>query len=338
MSDQKQVALIGCAHIHTPGFVKRLQDRDDVQVAYVWDHDVVRATGWADALGAKVIAEPAIAFDDNKVDGVVICSETNRHEELVMPAVAAHKHLFVEKPLGFGADDAQRMAQAIDAAEVIFQTGYFQRGHPAHLFIKQQIENGSFGKITRLRHSNCHNGSLGDWFTPKWLWMTDKAQAGVGAFGDLGTHSLDIMMWLLGDVTQATASIQVATGRYGDCDEYGEGLLEFANGAVGSIAAGWVDVTHPVNLIISGTTGHAYVANGDVYFKSEQVEGAIGDEPWLDLPVAWPHAFELYLDALVGKDDVPLVSVHEAAARSSVMEALYLAAEGKKWVAPKRYT
>jgi predicted dehydrogenase len=336
MSEVKQLALIGCAHIHTPGFVKRLQNRQDVKVAYVWDHDSERAARWAKELGAQQISDPADAWDDAKIDGAIICAETNRHEELVLPAAAAGKHLFVEKPLGIGADDAKRMAQAIESAGVLFQTGYFQRGQPAHLFIKQQIEHGHFGKITRLRHSNCHGGSLGDWFTPEWLWMTDMTQAGVGAFGDLGTHSLDIMLWLLGDVRRVTANVQVATGRYGDCDEYGEGLLEFESGVIGSLAAGWVDVAHPVNLIVSGTQGHAYVANEEVFFKSEHVEGATGENAWRDLPQAWPHAFELFLNALVGDANVLLVSASEAAIRSAVMEALYVGAQSHQWVEPKR--
>ena len=331
---RKQVALIGCAHIHTPGFVKRLQARSEIKVKYVWDHDAVRAAQWVTALEAEQIDTPQAVWDDARVDGVIICAETNRHEELVLSAVAAGKHLFVEKPLGIGAADAQRMAQAIEAAGVLFQTGYFQRGLPAHLFIKQQIEQGSFGKITRLRQSNCHSGSLNDWFTPDWLWMTDMAQAGVGAFGDLGTHALDIMLWLLGEAQRVTASIHVATGRYGDCDEFGEGLLEFANGAVGSLAAGWVDVADPISLIISGTEGHAYVAKGEVYFKSDHVAGATGEAAWTDLPAAWPHAFELFLDALLGKPDVPLVSATEAAIRSAVMAALYAGANQGKWVAP----
>ncbi len=37
------VALVGCGHIHTPGFVKRLQARDDINVTAVWDHDAERA-------------------------------------------------------------------------------------------------------------------------------------------------------------------------------------------------------------------------------------------------------------------------------------------------------
>lgn len=334
MSDAKQVALIGCAHIHTPGFVKRLQARGDVRVAYVWDHDTSRANRWAKELGAQQIDSPERALDDAGVSGVIVCSETNRHEELVLPAVSAKKHLFVEKPLGIGSQDALRMAEAIEDAGILFQTGYFQRGSRANLFIKQQIEQGTFGKITRLRATNCHSGSLEDWFTPEWLWMTDMAQAGVGAFGDLGTHSLDIMMWLLGDVARVTASIHVATGRYGRCDEFGEAILEFENGTVGTLAAGWVDVANPISLVVSGTEAHAYVANGEVYIKSERLPGANGQTPWGELPEAWPHAFELFLDALTGQEDVTLVSAREAAARSVVMEALYRAAEAKAWVAP----
>jgi len=330
-----QVALIGCAHIHTPGFVKRLQARSDVQVTAVWDHDPERAQKWATELNTTTVAEPSQVWSNRATDAVIICSETDRHEPLVLAAAAANKHLFVEKPLGIGTTDAYKMADAIEAAGVLFQTGYFQRGNPVHLYLREQIQKGSFGKITRIRHSNCHSGSLGDWFTPQWLWMTDPKQAGVGAFGDLGTHSLDILMWLMGDVDRVTASIDVATGRYGDCDEYGEGLLKFKNGALGSLAAGWVDVAHPVNVIVSGTEGHAYAVNDQLFFKSSHVEGADGQAAWTDLPAAWPHAFELFLDAVGGKPGVPLVGAREAADRSAVMEALYHAAQQQTWLVPK---
>ena len=62
----------------------------------------------------------------------MICAETNRHEALVRQVVAARKPLFVEKPLGFAADDALAMAAAIEQAGLIFQTGYFMRGNPLH--------------------------------------------------------------------------------------------------------------------------------------------------------------------------------------------------------------
>jgi predicted dehydrogenase len=209
------------------------------------------------------------------------------------------------------------------------------RGHPIHLFLREQIKKGSLGKITRIRHTNCHAGSLKGLFDAEWRWMADPVQAGGGGFADLGTHSLDILLWLMGDAVSVTASIDVATGRYGDCDEYGEGLLKFENGAIGSLAAGWVDVAHPINLILSGTEGHAHVANGQLYFQSEHVAGADGQEPWTRLPQAWPHAFELFLDALTGKQ-VPLVGAREAAVRSAVMEAFYRGAKTQQWITPKK--
>jgi hypothetical protein len=61
------------------------------------------------------------------------------------------------------------------------------------------------------------------------------------------------------------------------------------------------------------------------------VEGATGEQPWTDLPPAWPHAFELFLDALVGKSHAPLVAPREAAVRSAVMEAMYVAARQHCW-------
>jgi predicted dehydrogenase len=224
------------------------------------------------------------------------------------------------------------MAQAIDAAGVIFQTGYFMRGQPVHLFLREQIQRGAFGKITRVRHSNCHS-RFARTLVRRRLAVDDRPrQAGVGAFGDLGTHSLDILMWLLGDVARVTATMDVAVANYGTTDEFGEGILVFENGVVGTLAAGWVDVANPVTALVSGTEGHAYVRDGALYFQSKHVDGATGEAPWTALPEAWPHAFELFLDAVVGKPDVPLVSAQEAAARSAVMEAFYIAAARKAWV------
>ncbi len=81
---------------------------------------------------AEIWADPAI-------EGVIICSETNRHEPLVLAAAGSGKHLFAEKPLGMGAVDAYRMADAIEDAGVLFQTGYFMRGNPIHLFLREQL-------------------------------------------------------------------------------------------------------------------------------------------------------------------------------------------------------
>ena len=329
---KQKIAFVGCAHIHTPYFVNCLKQRqDEFSVVALWDHDSTRAQKNAEAFDSAVIMSPGEIFSDPSIKSVVIASETNLHKDLVLEAAKAGKNLFVEKPLGYSASDAREMANAIKSAGVIFQTGYFMRGNPIHLFLREQIASGSFGCITRIRHTNCHAGSLGGWFDTDWRWMADPEQSGVGAFGDLGTHSLDIMMWLIGRPLRVAAVIKTITGRYGaNCDESGEALLEFSDNLIGSLAGGWVDVSNPVSCEICGTEGHAVVFNGDLYFQSNLVPGADGKIPWKNLPAGWPHAFILYLDALTGKK-VELVSVEEAAQRCEIMTAIYEAARTQTW-------
>jgi predicted dehydrogenase len=328
------VALVGAAHIHTPNYVNILKKRPDVTVKYVWDYDKARAEKSATALGAKAIDDDKIVWSDPDIKAVVICSETNRHHDLILAAAAAGKHMFAEKPMGIASGESYEMADAIDKAHVFFTTGYFTRTVPAMQFLKEQVDQGVFGKITRVRGSNCHNGSLGHWFDTDWRWMADPKVAGIGGFGDLGTHYLDILMWMFGPVEKITADIKVVTGNYGDCDESGEALIKFQNGITGTLGAGWVDVADPVTLIISGTEGHAYINRGKLYFICKNVEGADGKEAWPKLPAALPNPLEQFVDAVGGKPATGLVKPREAAARVSVMEAAYKGAKSSEWVKP----
>lgn len=333
------MAFVGCAHIHTPGFVNLLKSRSDVAVRYVWDHQRVRAEARANELQAKVVDDLAVIWNDPEIRGIVICSETNRHPALVRAAAKAGKHMFVEKPLGITAAESVGMAKAIESAGLLFTTGYFMRTDPKHLFLRSQVQAGAFGKITRASAWNCHSGSLGGWFDEKpndlpnsWRWMADVDQAGVGGFGDLGTHSLDILMWILGDVEAVSADIRVVTGRYGPkTDETGQALLKFRNGVMGTLTAGWLDVANPITLMISGTEGFACIVDDKLTFKSNKVQGAKGNTPWTDLPAAPRAPLHQFVDALSGKSGQPLVTPTEAAARVVVMEAMYKSAKAGKW-------
>ncbi len=335
----KTIGFLGAAHIHSPGFIKRVNERgDQFNAKAVWDSQTARAEIAAGQLACAAVSNYNEILNDSEIDAIIICSETSLHLELVEATAAAGKDVFVEKPLGMGADDAYAMQRAIDEAGVIFQTGHFMRSMPVYRQLKAWIEAGTLGAITRVRHSNVHQGAIASIFDSgrgpylNWLWMTDPALSGCGGFGDLGAHSLDILMWLMGDVQSVTAQVDRLLGKY-DCDEYGEGMLRFANGAIGTLAAGWVDVLRPQSILISGTEGVAYVDEGALYVQSVNLPGTEGGE-WTDLPDALPHAFDLFLDALNG-EDVPLISAKEAADRSAVMEAFYQAAATNSWVQPK---
>jgi predicted dehydrogenase len=327
------IAFVGVAHIHTPGYVRLAKKNPSVRVKYVWDADASRAAHTAaDLPGAQAVPDLNTIWSDPEVRAIIILSETNRHHELVLAAAQAGKHLFVEKPLGITGAESREMADAIDRAGLVFTTGYFSRTDPKHLFLKQAIAAGHFGTITRVRASNCHNGSLKGWFDTNWRWMADPKISGVGAFGDLGTHKLDILLWMLGDLDRVTGVIQPVTHRYGDCDETGEALLRFKSGIIGTLAAGWVDVADPVKMLISGTRGHAEIYNDQLFFESDLVDSSDARKPLKTLPPAPLLPLEQFFAALAGAKDQPLVKPTEAAARVVAMEAIYTAAREQRWV------
>lgn len=326
------VAIVGCAHIHTPQFIDILRSVENLKIKYVWDHDKARAEKRAPDADAKVAGSADDIWSDPEVTMVVIASETNRHRDLAEAAAKAKKHLFIEKPLATNAADAYAIADAIEKAGVLFSTGFIQRSSPHYQCVKEHIGLGSFGKITRVYAATGHSGALEGMFDTEWRWMTDLKQVGKGALGDLGMHSLDLVMWMFGEVESVTGDVRVMTGKYGECDEVGEALVHFKNGVTSTVAGSYVDLATRVTLMVSGTEGHALVEDNHLFLKSSKVEGADGRKMWTKLPRPLGHPLTMLLEVMAGDTSVPLVKPREAADRVKVMDAVYQGVRKKKWV------
>ncbi len=327
------LALVGGAHIHAPGFAERMANAPNVTTKYVWDPDSETARARQAVTGGEIVDRPETIYEDDEVDGIVICSRTVRHKDLVPPAVHAGKHVFVEKPVGMNGDEARHIARLVNDAGVIFQTGYFMRSSPENLKIRSLIKDGALGDITRLRLSNVHSGAIGGWFDDEWRWMADTSQAGVGAFGDLGSHVMDLLLWFMeGDKPQkCTGYIDTVLNRYPGCDEYGEGMVTFRSGAVATVAGGWVSHANPNQVEISGTEGHLRVTNNQLYLTIPELD-ADGSEPWTDLPESHDHPLELFFQAVAGATDLPLITADEAALANHVITKIYNAHNAGRWV------
>lgn len=325
MTTPPALAWIGAAHIHTPGFVKQAAE-NGLSAVGVWDHDQERARKTAEKLACPVLSLDELAGHAG-VSGFVVCSETNRHLDLVRALAPAGKPIFVEKPMGTdGAVSAQIQAE-FESSGCVFQTGYFMRGTPAAQTLKKRLDEGFFGEVTRVRGSVCHSGALGGWFDGEWRWMADRSQAGVGAYGDLGTHALDLLMWMFGGVSSVAGAMALGTARYPGCEETGEAILKFESGVIGTLAAAWDDVANPFVVQVSGTTGHALLSNDGLRLAGP--DGKL--EPVEELEPAVPAGFGAFLRHLAG-EQVSLVTPSEAAARDRVMSAIYEASESESWV------
>jgi len=325
------LGILGSAHIHLAQYGQIIEGTQGVAVRAVYDDPGDRA--------AELFSVPAAdsldaLLDRADVQAVIILSENVKHEEYVTAAARAGKHVFVEKPLEIGADRAARAAEAVKQAGVLFQTGYFMRSQGNIRFIRQAIREGQLGKVSRLRLQYAHAGSLVGWWDGPHAWMGQLEQVGRGALGDLGIHVLDLLLWITqGDpIVGLTAHVGSASGTYGELDEFGEAMFRFESGLVATIAAGYVDHADNNQLEVSGMEGHAHINRGRLFVQCPNITGDERMRFWSQFDPTLGHPLALFLDALKGEEDVPLVPVDEAALDVAVMDKVYEAAAGGRWI------
>ena len=136
-----------------------------------------------------------LARDD--IDAVDICTPNNVHEEIVIAAAQAGKHIYCEKPLAMNSAEAQRMTQAVDEAGIKGQLTFNFRFFPAIRRAKQLLDEGFVGKKFSFR-GRYHRSSYISSDKPM-SWRLKRDVTGGGALFDLGSHILDLLYYLLGD-------------------------------------------------------------------------------------------------------------------------------------------
>jgi len=181
-----------------------------------------------------------LARDD--VHAVDICAPNHMHEEVVLAAAAAGKHIYVEKPLATTVAGARRMADAVDQAGVKGQLTFNYRFIPAVTRARQLMDAGFAGRI--FSFYGCYRRS--SYISPEkpLSWKLRQETAGGGALFDLGSHVLDLVAYLLGEVASVQATMQtiipqrpVAAGsdRLGpvEVDDFDLLQLRLADGSLG---------------------------------------------------------------------------------------------------------
>ena len=200
------------------------------------------------------------------IDAVVIITPNDSHAEIAIDAFRHGKHVLCEKPLANTVASAQRMADAAAASGKANIVNFAYRTWPAIELARKLIQDGELGEIIHFE-GHYFQDYARDPSLP-FAWRFDKNAAGAGAFGDIGSHIMDIACALVGPVTGICAKTRrffaerpagsSGTGsREVTVDDMTCTLVEFANGAVGSVHASWAATGHKCDLgfTVIGTKG-----------------------------------------------------------------------------------
>jgi len=185
---------------------------------------------------------------DPEVEAVYIATPVYTHASLTVQAANAGKHILCEKPMALMLQECTEMVAAARDNAVVLQIAYMMRYHPAHQYICEQIASGSLGKI---KYVHLERTSFSDFKTPGFpshrKWFVDKTKSGGGVFMDLGSHLLDLLIYLMGDEIvdyKLNAPIDSELG----VELSGLASLEFKGGALATVYASW-EVPLDDNLI-----------------------------------------------------------------------------------------
>ncbi len=190
------------------------------------------------AFGERFGCSPTSTLDDAiahaHVEGVVIVTPNDVHEEVVVACAEQGRHVFVEKPIADTLEAGERMRDACQEAGVALMVGHAFRRLGAARRTKELLEAGSLGDVV-LAEANM---SLPGTFKPG-AWRAQRARNPGGPLMQLGIHHVDTLAYWLGPVRRASGRFAHLRAE-ADIDDVGVVMLEFDSGALASLTGSYV--------------------------------------------------------------------------------------------------
>jgi predicted dehydrogenase len=205
------------------------------EVAVVANHREETARAFAERHSIPdVTTDWATVAVDRSIDAVVIGTPNAFHAPQAIAALAAGKHVLVEKPMAVSVAECDAMIAAADGSGASLMVAHCWRFHPDVVAMRDRIASGELGEVVKTRGYGVHAG----WGPSGWF--VDRALAGGGALPDMGVHAIDTARFLLGDPGPARVCAAIGT-RYGDYDVDDDGILliSWDQGTNSVVESGW---------------------------------------------------------------------------------------------------
>ena len=344
-----RVGIIGVGGIAEGKHMPSLAKVEAVEMVAFCDLVEDRAKKGAAAYGvhgATVYTDYQKMLSKEKLDVVHVLTPNSSHSELSCAALEAGNHVMCEKPMAKTSSEAIKMVETAKKTGKKLTIGYQTRQDPQMQYLKKLIEAGELGDIYYAKALAIRRRAV-----PTWGVFLDEEKQGGGPLIDIGTHALDITMWLMnnyepvmavGSTFHKLGSRKNSANAWGPWDpkqftveDSAFGFIKFKNGATVTLEASWalnyVDARE-AQCILCGTEAGAdfqdglringeknsrlYINKPD--FSSGGVaffEGAGADSPADTEARQWIEA--------VLKDKNPTVLPEQALKVTQILEAIY---------------
>ncbi|MBD3195657.1 MAG: hypothetical protein GF317_11405 [Candidatus Lokiarchaeota archaeon] len=195
-------------------------------------------------------------FLGSDIDAVLIMVPHFLHEQMVVQAAEAGKHILCEKPMATTLEECDKMIEATQKAGVKFMIAENHRFLPAHKYIKEAVSEGLLGDIFLVRAYEGVNEIPG--LMKSGFWKGDPIKAGGGSLMDMGVHKFSTINWILNDTVDSAFSwiTKQCTNLAEKAEDNALVYLKYKKGTIVDVVVSFTVVSPPTNsLEIYGTKG-----------------------------------------------------------------------------------
>lgn len=349
MARKFRVGIIGCGGIangkHMPALSKIPERVEMVAFCDIIPERAEEAAEKFGAEGSKTYTDYRELLKDASIDVVHVCTPNDSHADISIAALEAGKHVSCEKPMAKTAADARRMYEASQKSDKLLTISYQNRFRQDSLYLKQACQDGQLGEIYFAKAHAIRRRAV-----PTWGVFLDEDKQGGGPLIDIGTHALDLTLYMMDNYEPASvmgqafhklSSRENAANAWGPWDpskftveDSAFGMIRMKNGATIILESSWALNSLEVDeakCTLCGTEGGADMKdglrlNGEQYGKlyTNKIELGAGGVAFYDGKQENETDVEmrLWYDAIEqGKE--PVVTPKQALVVSEILEAIY---------------
>ena len=207
-------------------------------LASVADRDAENAAAFADEFGGKADSIDAV-LEQHDLDGIIIATPAFTHADLACRALAAGRHVYVEKPLAMSLDEANRIAAAARNARRVVMVGHLIRYHQAFITLQQEIESGRIGKVQHVMANRLAMGRI---------------RSNESVIHDLCPHDTSLLLALMGEEPTSVSCAGASHITPGIVDHV-SAMFAFSDERTAAMNISWISPYKEHRLTVTGSSG-----------------------------------------------------------------------------------
>ncbi len=217
MSKKVKVGIIGCGGIangkHMPA-ISKIEEASMVAFCDIIPERAQKAAKDYGTADAKVYTNYKELLADDSIEVIHVLTPNKSHSEITVNALNANKHVMCEKPMAKTYADAKLMVDAAKKTGKLLTIGYQSRYRQDSKYLKASVERGDLGEIYLAKAHAIRRRAV-----PTWGVFLNEEEQGGGPLIDIGTHALDLTLWIMNNYKPKTVvgNVYKKLNGNGDC-------------------------------------------------------------------------------------------------------------------------